>query len=75
MIYTTKERNNAILLIAAGKTDLSNTLIYERLEEFKWVVISRLNGIIKKVELSNSGEDLNRRLLKQQAKENDQQTI
>ena len=69
MVYTTKERNNAILLVAAGKADLSNALI-ERLEEFQWVIISRLNGLIHKVKLSKSGEDLSRRLLKQQVKEN-----
>ena len=66
MIYTTKERNNAILLIASGKTDLSNVLLYERLEEFKWISIARTNGIINKVELTYYGKDLSRRLLKQQ---------
>lgn len=39
MIYTTKERNNAALLIAAGKADLTDIPPYERLEEFKAIHI------------------------------------
>jgi hypothetical protein len=65
MIYTTKERNDAILFIANGKADLNNISLYERLEEFKWLIIKRVNGNINKVELTNSGNDLSRRLLKQ----------
>jgi hypothetical protein len=64
MVYTVKERNDAILLIANGKADLKNISLYESLESFNWVNISRLNGIINKVELTYSGKDLNRRLLK-----------
>ena len=66
MIYTIKERNAAILLIANGKADLNNVLLYERLEEFKWIIIHRVNGLINRVELTYSGNDLSRRLLKQQ---------
>ena len=68
MIYTTQERNDAILLIADGKADLNNILLYERLQEFQWIIISKLNGIINKVELTYFGKELSKRLLKQQGK-------
>ncbi len=64
MIYTSAERNNAILLIANGKADFANTAFYERLEEFNWIIIKRLNGIINSVELTYAGKDLLSRLLK-----------
>jgi hypothetical protein len=64
MIYTTAERNNAISLIADGKADFKNVALYERLEEFNWIVIERTNGIINAVALTYAGKDLYRRLLK-----------
>lgn len=64
MIYTTEERNNEILLIANGKADLKNVALYERLEEFNWIIIKRVNGIINAVELTYAGKDLYKRLLK-----------
>ena len=64
MIYTTAERNSAILLIAGGKTDLKNVALYERLEEFNWISIERLKGIINVVKLTYAGKDLCRRLSK-----------
>ncbi len=70
MIYTTKERNDTILLIAAGKEDLKDVALYERLQEFKWITINKINGIVNNVELTSLGKDLNTQLLKQQAKEN-----
>lgn len=64
MIYTTPERNNAILLIAAGKASFENVAFYERLESFNWIVITRLKGVIHTVELSYTGNDLYKRLIK-----------
>lgn len=64
MIYTTTERNNAVLLIAAGKADLKNSALYERLKEFNWIRINRLNGRIYSVELTYAGKNLYRRLQK-----------
>ena len=66
MIYTTEERNNAILLIAGGKEDLKNVALYERLQEFNWIAIKKVNGIINAVELTHMGKSLCRRLLKNQ---------
>jgi hypothetical protein len=65
MIYTIKERNEAIMLIAGGKADLANADFYERLEEFNWIIIKRLNGVINAVELTYAGNDLYRNLIKQ----------
>ena len=64
MIYTTAERNNAVLLIEAGKADLNNIDLYERMAEFNWITIKRTNGIMNAVELTYAGKDLCRRLLK-----------
>jgi len=64
MIYTTAERNNAVLLIEAGKADLNNIDLYERMAEFNWITIKRTNGIMSAVELTYAGKDLCRRLLK-----------
>lgn len=66
MTYTTAERNKAIVLIADGKADFKNVALYERLEEFNWIIIKRLNNIINAVELTYAGKDLCRRLLKKQ---------
>jgi hypothetical protein len=68
MIYTTTERNTAIRLIANGEADFTNTAFYERLEEFNWIVIKRLDGIINSAELTYAGKDLLSRLLKQNNK-------
>jgi hypothetical protein len=64
MIYTTTERNDALLLIAAGKPDFKNVALYERLQEFNWIKIKAINGIINAVELTYAGKDLCSRLLK-----------
>lgn len=64
MSYTTKERNNAIRLIADSNADLKNISMYESLESFNWITVKRLNGIIQSVELTYSGKDLSKRLLK-----------
>ena len=64
MIYTTAERNNAIRLIAQAKEDLKNIALYERLQEFNWIIINKVSGIINAVELTYMGKSLYRRLLK-----------
>lgn len=64
MNYTTAERNRAILFIGSGNTDFKNALFYEALENFKWINIGRQNGKATQVELTYSGKDLLRRLLK-----------
>jgi len=68
MIYTTAERNNAIRLIANGKADFTDAAFYERLQEFNWIVITKVNGIINNVELTYAGKDLLSRLIKQNNK-------
>jgi hypothetical protein len=64
MSYTIKERNEAIMLIAAGKADLNNVGFYEDLASFNWIVIEKQDGVINNVQLTYAGKDLNRRLLK-----------
>lgn len=64
MIYTTAERNNALLLIANGKADFKNAALYNRLQEFRWIRITAINGIIKTVELTYLGLNLCRQLIK-----------
>jgi len=64
MTYTIAERNNAILLIANGEADFTNTVFYERLQEFNWIVITKVNATITSAELTYAGKDLLRRLLK-----------
>ncbi len=64
MSYTTKERDAAILLIGSGKADLKNLSLYEDLQKFGWIIISRLNGYDNKVELTFWGKDLFNRLHK-----------
>lgn len=64
MSYTIKERNEAIMLIAAGKADLNNVGLYEDLASFNWLVIEKQDGVINNVQLTYAGKDLNRRLLK-----------
>jgi hypothetical protein len=63
MIYTTTERNNAIRLIADGKADFKDVALYERLEEFNWITIKKVNGVINAVELTYAGKDLHSRNL------------
>ena len=57
MNYTTKERDAAILLIGLGKADLKNLSLYEDLQKFGWIIISRLNGVINKVQLTFAGRE------------------
>ena len=64
MIYTTAERNNAVLLIEAGKADFNKVDLYERLAEFNWITIKRTSGVPSAVELTYAGKDLCRKLLK-----------
>ena len=64
MSYTIKKRNEAIMLIAAGKADFNNVGFYEDLESFNWIVIEKQNGIIDNVQLTYAGNDLYRQLLK-----------
>jgi hypothetical protein len=64
MSYTIKERNEAVMLIAAGKADLNNIAFYEDLESFNWIVLQKQDGVINNVQLTYAGKDLNRRLLK-----------
>lgn len=64
MIYTTAERNDALLQITAGKTDFKNVALYERLQKFNWIKIKAINGIINAVELTYAGKDLCSRLMK-----------
>jgi hypothetical protein len=64
MSYTRKERDNAILLIGQGKEDFTDVALYEELEKFHWIHITRLNGQINKVELTYSGQNLFNRVLK-----------
>ena len=56
MSYTTKEKNNAILLIGQGKADFTNVTLYENLEKFNWIYITRSKSNLEKVELSYSGK-------------------
>lgn len=65
MIYTTRERNNAVLSVGNGDADLSNIELYERLASFNWVAIEKLNGIISNVKLTYAGQNLLNRLKKQ----------
>ena len=58
MSYTTKERDTAILLIGLGKADLKNLSLYEDLQKFGWIIISRQNGYDNNVELTFWGKDL-----------------
>ena len=64
MSYTIKERNEAVMLIAAGKADLNNIAFYEDLESFNWIILQKQDGVINNVQLTYAGKDLNRRLLK-----------
>ena len=64
MDYTTKERDAAILLIGLGKADLKNLSLYEDLQKFGWIIISRQNGYDNNVELTFWGKDLFNRLHK-----------
>ncbi|MEP6467678.1 MAG: hypothetical protein ABJB05_15315 [Parafilimonas sp.] len=64
MSYSTKDRNAAIMRIAAGNADLNNVNFYEELESFNWITIKRVNGTINSVQLTYAGKDLNRRLMK-----------
>jgi hypothetical protein len=63
MSYTSKERDSAILLIGQGKEDLTNVVLYEDLERFNWIYLTRLNGKISDVKLTYSGKDLFNRCL------------
>jgi hypothetical protein len=65
MSYTTKQRNDAVLVIGEGHPDFTNVSLYEGLEKFNWIKILRLNGNMNKVELTYSGKDLFKRLLKE----------
>ena len=63
MSHTTRERNDALLLIADGKADLVNVNLLLSLEAFNWITIGRKDNRISSVKLGYSAEDLCRRLL------------
>ena len=64
MSYKRKERDAAILAIGLGKPDFKNLPLYEDLRSFGWVVISRVNGLVDKIELSFRGKYVFKRLNK-----------
>jgi len=62
MNYSSKERDNAILLIGTGKADFRNVGLYKDLEKQSWISVSMLDGIISKIELTFWGRRLFDRL-------------
>lgn len=64
MSYTGEERDAAILLMGLGKADFKNLPLYEDLQKFGWIIISRQNGYDNNVELTFWGKDLLYRLHK-----------
>src|SRR5205809_323039 len=52
MNYNIKETDVAILDIGLGNADLKKLPFYEDLQKFGWIIISRLNGVINKVQLT-----------------------
>lgn len=64
MSYTTKQRNDAILLIGNGNSTRISTSMYDDLERFHWIKLIKTNGLITGVTLTYSGKDLFGRLKK-----------
>ena len=64
MSYTRKERDAAILLIGLNSADVKNLSLYEDLQKFGWVVISKVDGLAENIRLTFWGTDLFNRLLK-----------
>jgi hypothetical protein len=62
MNYNMKETDVAILDIGLGNADPTKSPLYEDLQKFGWIIISRLNGVIDKVELTFAGRELFNRL-------------
>jgi hypothetical protein len=58
MSYTTKEKNNAIILIGEyGSASISNEL-YEDLQKFNLIIITRKEGVPAGARLTYSGNEL-----------------
>jgi hypothetical protein len=55
MNYNLKETDAAILDIGLGNADPTKLPLYEDLQKFGWIIISRLNGVIDKVQLTFAG--------------------
>jgi hypothetical protein len=64
MSYKTKDRNDAIMLIAQGKANLNDLPFYEQLASFNWISICKTNGVVDKIELTYAGKDLFNKLKK-----------
>ena len=64
MSYTTKQRNAAILKIGDGNIDVADTKLYEALESFQWIHLNKRGNGQQKAELTYSGKDLFKKLLK-----------
>ena len=64
MSYTTKQRNDAILLIGDCSPAHISTSMYNDLEKFKWITFTRANGLFTGATLTYSGKDLFQRLKK-----------
>ena len=64
MSYTKKDRNDAIVLIGSGHSDISRTSFYEQLESFNWIKLCKLDGVINRVELIFLGNRLFQHLIK-----------
>jgi len=62
MNYNLKEADAAILDIGLGNADPTKLPLYEDLQKFGWIIISRLNGVIDKVQLTFAGRELFSRL-------------
>jgi hypothetical protein len=73
MSYNRKERDAAILHIGLGKADLKNLPLYQDLQKFGWIVISRPNGYDNNVELTFWGKNRFNRLHKKSVTENQNQ--
>jgi hypothetical protein len=64
MSYTTKQRNDAILLIGDGSLAPISTPLYADLEKFNWIKLMKVNGLFASATLTYSGKDLFQRLKK-----------
>ena len=58
MNYNLKETDAAILDIGLGNADPTKLPLYEDLQKFGWIIISRQNGYDNNVELTFWGKEL-----------------
>ena len=64
MNYTEKDRNDAIILIGSGHSDISRASLYEELQSSNLIKICTLDGIVSGAELTFLGKQLFRDLIK-----------